>query len=108
MGTLNKRADFRIDRMVAANEAHEASVAIVADLRKTSQVAGWHEKHRRAVGGKTMGEKAEREAAGEVVMADVATKRLRAARMKERMAMDDARWEAELNAVGLTVAKERS
>ena len=38
MGTLNKRADFRIDRMVAANEAHEASVAIVADLRKTSQV----------------------------------------------------------------------
>ena len=55
-----------------------------------------------------MGEKAEREAAGEVVMADVATKRLRAARMKERMAMDDARWEAELNAVGLTVAKEWS
>ena len=42
MGTLNKRADFRIDRMVAANEAHEASVAIVADLRKTSQVRSIH------------------------------------------------------------------
>jgi hypothetical protein len=41
-------------------------------------------------------------------MANASVHELRRAKMRELVARDDLRWETELNAMGLTVSKERA
>ena len=54
-----------------------------------------------------MGERQKEEAEVELRMAQAAVHEVRRAKMRELVAADNLKYEAELNAMGLTVAKER-
>mmetsp|Transcript_45389 Transcript_45389/g.72849 ORF Transcript_45389/g.72849 Transcript_45389/m.72849 type:complete len:110 (+) Transcript_45389:100-429(+) len=98
-----------VDRMVAANAAYAAAEGNAYSIIKTQQVSTWHEKQYHKTGGPTwiIGDKQNTEAASELKMANQSVHELRRARMREQIASENLKYEAELNARGLTVAKHR-
>ena len=107
MAYLATKPGFNVDRMVKENAMYATAEAYAYDILKTQQVSEWHEKQYQKTGGPTIGEKQKKEAASELKMANQSVHELRRARMREQIAADNLKYEAELNAMGLTVAKDR-
>jgi hypothetical protein len=93
---------------VAERERLARNSEVVSGMLKTQQVSDWHERQYHRTGGPTVGERQADEAELELRMANASVHELRRAKMRELVARDDLRWETELNAMGLTVSKERA
>lgn len=107
MAFLATKPGFNVDRMVKKNAMYAKAESDAYDMLKTQQVSTWHERQYQKTGGPTIGEKQRAEAASELKMANQSVHELRRVRMREQMAADNLKYEAELNARGMTLAKDR-
>ena len=104
---VQQRPGANVERLVRENETIARNQAMMKELHETQQVAAWHERQYQRTGLVTVGERQKEEAEVELRMAQAAVHGVRRAKMRELVAADNLKYEAELNAMGLTVAKER-
>ena len=79
----------------------------MSTMHATQQVSAWHEKQYHKTGGATVGGVRWTSNSVELAAAQAAVHEVRRAKMRALVAADNLKYEAELNAMGLTVAKER-
>lgn len=102
-----QRPGANVERLVRENETIARNEAMMKELHKTEQVAEWHERQYQKSGGVPGGARAREEAEEELRAAREAVQETRRAKMRELVAADNLKYEAELDAMGLTVEKER-
>ena len=98
------RPDANVQKFVRENDAAARNEAMLSTMKATQQVSAWHEKQYQRTGGATVGG---REMDEQLAAARSEVHAVRREKMRALVAADNLKYEAELNAMGLTVAKER-
>ena len=98
------RPDANVQKFVRENDTAARNEAMLSAMRATQQVSAWHEKQYHKTGGTTVGG---REMDEQLAAARGEVHAVRREKMRALMAADNLKYETELNAMGLTVAKER-
>ncbi|GAQ88081.1 hypothetical protein KFL_003980160 [Klebsormidium nitens] len=114
MATRRPQPGANVAKLVQRNDYYAAQEAHAEDLSKANQVAGWHERKFK-VGTQTsahskdndLSENATNEIAMELRSADKQVKMQRRARLLELFRREALQYEAELNARGLAILKDR-
>ena len=98
---VQQRPGANVERLVRENETIARNQAMMKELHETQQVAAWHERQYQRTGLVTVGELQRR------LRWSCGWRRRRGASREIRELVAADNLEAELNAMGLTVAKER-
>lgn len=101
------RPDANVQRFVKENDTAARNEAMLSTMHATQQVSAWHEKQYHKTGGTTVGGREMDEQLAELAAARSEVHEVRREKMRALVAADNLKYEAELNAMGLTVAKER-
>ena len=101
------RPDANVQKFVRENDTAARNEAMLSAMRATQQVSAWHEKQYHKTGGTTVGGREMDELLAELAAARGEVHAVRREKMRALMAADNLKYETELNAMGLTVAKER-
>tara|TARA_B110000459_G_scaffold167429_1_gene185939 strand:+ start:290 stop:604 length:315 start_codon:yes stop_codon:yes gene_type:complete len=101
------RPGANVAKFVRENELAARNAAEMHTMNATAQVSKWHEKQYQSTGGATLGVREIEEQQNELDAARREVHSVRREKMRALVAADNVQYETELNAMGLTVAKER-
>jgi len=101
------RPDANVQKFVRENDAAARNQAMLHTMHATQQVSAWHERQYQKTGGSTVGGRDLEEQQAELAAARDEVHSVRREKMRALVAADNLKYETELNAMGLTVAKER-